>query len=86
MIAFNGQHLCACAQERSGEAAGAGTNFIYVLASQAAGNCGNAIKQLFIEQKILAKRLACGQTMSRNDVSKGRERHRHPPRSAAARR
>jgi hypothetical protein len=44
MIAFNGQHLCACAQKRSGKAAGAGTNFIYVLTGQAAGNCGNAIK------------------------------------------
>jgi hypothetical protein len=86
MVALNGQHLRACTQERSGEATGAGANFVYMLARQAARNCGNAIKQLFIEQEILAKRLTCGQTMSRNDVSKRRERHRHPPRSAAARR
>jgi hypothetical protein len=44
MVALNGQYLCAGTQERSGEAAGAGTNFIYVLTGQAAGNCGNAIK------------------------------------------
>jgi hypothetical protein len=43
-----------------------------MLARQWSRNCGDAVQQLFVEQEILAKRLACRQAVASDNLAQRR--------------
>ena len=73
VVAFDRDELCACAQDGAGQAAGAGADLEGGLAIQGAGNGGDPVEQLFVEQEILAQRLAGSEAMARDHVAQGRQ-------------
>ena len=73
MIALDRDQLRARAQDRAGQAAGAGTNLEGGLVFQGAGDGGDAVQQLLVQQEILAQRLARLKPVGGDDVSKGRK-------------
>ncbi len=76
-VAFDSDHLGAGIEKRAGEAAGAGSDFVDILAIERARDRRNARKQLTIENEILAERLARLKSVPRDDLAKRLGRGTH---------
>ena|GEM_PF-3266249 len=72
-VALDRDQLAAGAQDRAGQAAGAGADLERGLILDAAGNGGDPVEQLFVEQEILAKRLAGLKPMGGDHVAQRRQ-------------
>ena len=73
LVALDRDEPCACAQDGTGQAAGAWADLEGGLAIQGAGNGGYPVEQLFVEQEILAQRLAGGEAMAGDHIAQGRQ-------------
>ena len=67
------------AQQGAGQTARAGADFEHLPARQIAGDRGDAVEQLLVEQEVLPQRLGCAEAVTRDDVAKGREVGQLPP-------
>src|SRR5205085_5113083 len=61
-------HFGAGAEQGAGEAAGAGADFVDALPREIAGNPGDAVEQLLVEEEILAERLGGGEPVAGDDL------------------
>ena len=83
VVALDRDHLCPGAEQRAGQPAGAGADLEHRGAVQIAGNRSDAIEQLFVEQEILAERLARLQPMRAHRLAQRRQMRCGPRRHLA---
>ena len=71
-VTLDGGHNGACIDQCTGKTTGAGTDLENRLAVQVAGDTGDAVEQLGIQQEILTKRLRCRKAVPGDDLPQGR--------------
>src|SRR3546814_13388578 len=74
VVALDRDHPCAGTEQRARQAAGTGTDLEHRLAIEIAGQCGDAVEELFVEQEILPERLARREAVRAHRVAKRRDR------------
>ncbi len=73
VVALDRHHIRPRFEQRAGQPAGAGADFIDGRAVQIAGNAGDTVEQLAVEQEILPERLAGAQAMPRDHLAQRRQ-------------